>query len=231
MTEPLSLKIIGDAITSFWGRSAILLWCLATLSLLSLIALAVGAHFQFGDAPALYAAHGTILALAALALFVFAAFKTYSERPQPILSLIPNEQQSFWGQSLQQNGQTTTSFCLRFQATNLSNGKIMLSALKLCRPFVRRRHILAKHLLVKHPHHNTYSFTNPIDPHSLTYASGDIIVDHPVGRAGQPMRVTIQVQDHVGRWHKLFFPHVPSIETGVKRSLLYNAQGEPFAQN
>jgi hypothetical protein len=45
----------------------------------------------------LFAAYGTFLALAFLALSVLAGFKTYSERPKPILSLIPNEQQSFWG--------------------------------------------------------------------------------------------------------------------------------------
>jgi hypothetical protein len=212
MGEPLSLKVICDAIISFWGRSAVLLWCLATVCFLSLIALAVGAHFHFGDAPGLFAAYGTILGLAFPALLVFAAFKTYSERPKPILSLIPNEHQSFWGQSRQPSGQITTQFCLRFQATNLSDGAIMLSEIRLLRPSVRRRRILTKHLLVRHPRGNTYGFTNPIEPHSLTFASGDIIVDHPVGRVGQPMRVTIQVQDHAGRWHKLVFPHVPSIQ-------------------
>lgn len=212
MADPISLKAVGDAISSFWGRSAVLLWCLATVCILSLIVLAVGAHFQFGDAPTLFAAYGTVLGLAFPALLVFAAFKTYSERPKPILSLIPKERDSFWGQSTQTSGQITTQFCLRFQATNMSDSAIMLSEIALSRPFVRHRHFLAKHLLVRHARANTYSFTNPIEPHSLTFASGDFIIDHAVGRVGQPMRVTIKVQDHAGRWHKLVFPHVPSIQ-------------------
>jgi len=53
--------------------------------------------------------HGTSLGLAVPALLVFAAFKTYSERPKPVLSLIPNEQQSSWGQSRQPSGQITNT--------------------------------------------------------------------------------------------------------------------------
>jgi hypothetical protein len=144
MTEIFSLKAISAAITSFWARSAILLWCLAGSCFFVLVALMAGAHWQLGDTPALLAAYGTILGLALLVLLVFAAFKTYSERPKPILSLLPQEDQSFWGQSRQTDGRITTQLSLRFQATNLTDGAIMLSAVELRRPFVRRRAILTK---------------------------------------------------------------------------------------
>jgi hypothetical protein len=74
MTEIFSLKAIIAA------RSANLLWCLAASCLAVFIALVAGAHWQLGDTPALLAAYGTILVLAILVVFVFAAFKTRSER-------------------------------------------------------------------------------------------------------------------------------------------------------
>ncbi len=81
MTEIFSLKAISAAITSFWARSAILLWCLAASCLAVLVALAAGAHWQVGDAPALLVTYGTILGLAFLVLLIFAAFKTYGDVP------------------------------------------------------------------------------------------------------------------------------------------------------
>jgi hypothetical protein len=97
IAEIFSLKAISAAITSFWARSALFLWCLVTSCLVVFIALAAGAHWQVGDAPALLAEYCTKLGLAFLVLLVFAAFKTYSERPEPILSLLPQEGQSFCG--------------------------------------------------------------------------------------------------------------------------------------
>ncbi len=81
MTEIFSLKAISAAITSFWARSAILLWCLAASCLAVLVALAAGAHWQVGDAPALLVTYGTILGLAFLVLLIFAAIKTYGDVP------------------------------------------------------------------------------------------------------------------------------------------------------
>jgi hypothetical protein len=141
-----------------------------------------------------------MLGLAFLVLLVFASFKTYSERPAPILSLLPQEGQSFCGQSRQRDGRITTQLTLRFQATNLTDGAIMLSAIKLRRPFVRRRAILSKIM-----------FDLSIEPYSLTYGMADIIIAHPVGRVGKTTRVVVAVQDHKGRWHKLIFPHLRTV--------------------
>jgi hypothetical protein len=141
MTEIFSFKAIIAAFLSVWARSAILFWSLAVCCLVVFIALVAGAHWQLGDAPVLLAAYGTILVLTFLVLFVLAAFTTYSERPPPTLSLLPQEGQSFCGQSRQPDGRITTQLELRFQATNLTGGAILLSALELRRPFVRRRGI------------------------------------------------------------------------------------------
>jgi type VI protein secretion system component VasK len=91
MTEPFSFKATIAFFLSVWARSAILFWCLAVACLVFLIALVAGAHWQLGDTPALLAAYGTILGLALPVLLVFAAFKTYSERPPPVLSLLPQD--------------------------------------------------------------------------------------------------------------------------------------------
>jgi hypothetical protein len=205
MTEIFSFKAIIAAFLSVWARSAILFWSLAVCCLVVFIALVAGAHWQLGDAPVLLAAYGTILVLTFLVLFVLAAFTTYSERPPPTLSLLPQESQSFCGQSRQPDGRITTQLELRFQATNLTGGAILLSALELRRPFVRRRAVLAK----------IHDIKRPIEPYSLTYGSATIIIACPVGSVGKMMRVVVAVQDHAGRWHKIIFPHLPVSRTSA----------------
>ncbi len=211
MAEPLSMKAISDAIASFWGFRAVVLWCLACVCFVMFGARAAGQHWRVGDTSALFATYGTFLGLAFPVLVVVAAFRTYGERPKPVLSLLPKEQESFWAQAKQPNGQIITQFALKFQATNISDGSMMLSNIVLRRPFVRRRHIIVSHILVKHPSANVHSFTYPVQPHSLAYASADIMVDYPVGRVGRPTRVVVRLQDQAGKWHKLTFPHVRSM--------------------
>jgi hypothetical protein len=173
MTEIFSLKALSAAIMSFWARSAIFFWCLAACFFILLLTLVAGAHWQLGDTPAWLAEYGTILVLAIPVLLVFAAFKTYIERPAPILSLLPL--QSFCGQSRQRDGRITTQLTLHFQVTNLTDGEIMLSAIELRRPFVRRRAILQKMLVVRRPNGNGYSSETPVEPHSLTRGLADIL--------------------------------------------------------
>ena len=47
MADPISLKAITDAISSFWGRSALLLWCLSACAWASWGVIFAGKHFQF----------------------------------------------------------------------------------------------------------------------------------------------------------------------------------------
>jgi hypothetical protein len=209
MTEIFSLKAISAAITSFWARSAIFLWGLAVSCFFVLVALIAGAHWQLGDTPALLAAYGTILGLALPVLLVFTALKTYSERPAPILTLLSQEPYSFCGQCRQKDGRITTQLTLQFQATNLTDGAIMLSGIDLRRPFVRRRAILQKVLMVRRPNGNGYSPESPVEPHSLTRGLVDIMIARPVGRVGKTIRAVVAVQDHSGNWHKIIFPHLP----------------------
>jgi len=212
-TFAVTLKSVGEAIAAMWARGALLLWCLTTACFVILLALIAGAHFHIGDAATLLESYGTLLGLAFLALLVFAGFKTYDERARPILSLIPNEAQSFWGQTRHSDGRIFTQLTLRFQATNFSKGAIMLSDVCLKRPWVGRRSIRTKMVSVQHPNRNENSSKNPILPNSLTYGDVHITIDHPVGKVGKPMRVVIALQDHARTWHKLAFPHLPTIGT------------------
>jgi hypothetical protein len=199
MAEPFSFQAISAAITSFWARSAILLWCLATACSVALIALAAEAHWKVGDAPALLAQYGAWLGAAIPVLLVLAVFKTYSDRPKPTLVVLPREGQSFCALARQRDGTIATQLSLRFQATNLTDGAIVLSAIKLRCPFVRRHAAVSKQMLPL-----------LIEPHSLTNDGlADIGIAHRVGRVGKTMRVVVFVRDHAGRWHKLIFPHLP----------------------
>ncbi len=140
MTEPLTtMKAIGEAITSFWGRSALLLWCLSLCAIVALAVLLVGTYFQIDGAAELFHRYAVLLMLACVLLPIVAGFRTYSERPKPSLVLLPIEDTSFWGQSVQPNGKVTTQFMLRFQATNMTNGTIVLSEIVLRRPPVGRK--------------------------------------------------------------------------------------------
>jgi hypothetical protein len=213
--EPLAiaatLKSLGESIAAIWARGALLLWCLTTVCAVILVALGVGARLQIADAPEWLRAYGMELGLGSLTLLVFALFKTYAERPKPILSLLPDERQSFWSHARQPDGRILTTVVFRFQVTNFSKGSVMLSAVRLRRPWVRRRAILDAMLLIQQPNGSTGGFKNPIMPNSLTYGSGCITIAHPVGRPGKEMRVVVTLQDHAGRWHKLIFPHMKMV--------------------
>jgi hypothetical protein len=216
MAEPATtvgiLKSAGDLIATMWQRGALLLWTIAAACLVVFVALLVAARWHLGDAEGLLATYGIGLAVASLTLIVFAISKTYSERTaeqarRPLV-LIANERQSQWAQARQPSGEVITHITLRFQATNLSDGSVMLSAIRLIRPWVRKLRIRETILSVRSPTGSEYGFEFPIMPHSLTQGSTHFVIDRPVGRIGKTMRIVVRVQDHAGRWYRLVFPHV-----------------------
>ncbi|MGD1039148.1 MAG: hypothetical protein ABR878_18740 [Roseiarcus sp.] len=211
MADPISLKAITDAISSFWGRSALLLWCLSACAWASWGVIFAGKHFQFDRASEAVANYGLALSLVCVVLPIIAAFKTYGERPKPSLLMVPVDGQSFWAQSTQSDGRVTTQFALNFQATNVSDHPIKLSDVKIRRPWVRRRSIISKLLTFQHPKENVHSSQYPVLAHSLTYGSATVIVDRAIGTKGKPMRVVVRLQDHTGRWRRLVFPYVTNV--------------------
>ena len=207
-TIATALKALSEGISAFWSRGALLLWCLTTTVFVVLIALIVGAHFHIGETYVLLTNYETTLALALLIFLVFSAFKTYEESTRRLLFLVPNETHSMCSQSRQADGRITTSLALRFQATNVSKGSVQLSAVRLYRPWVWRREIIANMVLLKHPNAEVYG-SYSIPHNSLTYGNANIIINRSIGKAGKPIRAVIGLQDHLGGWHKLVFPHLP----------------------
>jgi hypothetical protein len=205
-----TLKALNESIGAVWKNRALLLWCLATVCEVVLAALFVAAHFNFGNAPDLFKDYSVYIGIAFLTLIVFACFRTYDERPKPLFSFVPNYRPSFVHYRNQGDGQTFTQLALRFQVTNLTDYDMKLSSVRLLRPRVRRAAIVADSLLTQHPEEYIYSSEAPILKRSLTHCGVNFMINHQIGRAGKPLRVVIELQDHTGRWHKVVFEHLSS---------------------
>jgi hypothetical protein len=111
------------------------------------------------------------------------------------------------------NGEVITAISLDFQATNVSDGVVQISAVRLRWPRVSRRAIRDTMFLVESPapRDPTYSRRNPILAHTLKNVSVHFTIGHAIGRPGQTMRVvTIKVQDHARNWYWLTFRNVKS---------------------
>ena len=208
MTDPLTwgamAKAIGEALVAFWKNGALLLWCAATVCVFVLLALFAGAYFGFVEASSALTRYGFALAIGFLVLVVCAAFKTYAEREKPVLSIVPDERQSYWHPTVQPDGHTATQLALRYQVTDSGKSSVMLSSLRLHRPWARRA-------LVSYEMHQTHPRMGlEITAHSLTAGAATVLIERSIGRKGKPMRVVIALQDNAGRWRKVVFPHIQS---------------------
>jgi hypothetical protein len=217
MPEPITfmgaLKAFFEAVHSIWRNGALLLWSCAAAAGVAFCVLYFADRWNVGGAHELSSEYGVYLLLAAAVLGVFAIFKTYSERRARPLILIANERQCMWGQAKQKSGEVITAISLNFQATNVSDGVIQISAVRLRWPRVSRRAIRDTMFLVESPAPKdpTYSRRSPILAHTLKNVSVHFTIGHPIGRPGQTMRVvTIKVQDHARNWYWLTFRDVKS---------------------
>jgi hypothetical protein len=154
MGEPaikVATRKSAGRVLAMWQRGALVLWTIAAACLMAFIALLAGARSHLGDAEVLLTTYGADLVLAILALSVFASLKSYSEWAGRPLALIENVQQSHWCQAKQPSGEVITLIALWFQVTNFSKRSVMLTAMRLARPWVRTRRIKQKTLSVRHP--------------------------------------------------------------------------------
>ena len=191
MPEPLTIggaiKTTLELIASAWKRGALLLWSCTAAAAVALMVLFVATRLQVGGASELSSVYGIYLLLIISVLGVFALFKTYSERQARPLILIANDRRSMWGQAKQSTGQTITTLSLHFQATNVSDGTVQISNVRLYWPWVSRRTILDTVVLIEAPH-GTTSSRNPILPHALGEVGVVISIDRPIGRAGNRLK-------------------------------------------
>lgn len=204
------VSTITAAVSSAWARGSLFLSALAAVVIALTLTLLLCAYLQIDKAAGFWTDYGLVLILSCVGLPVLAFFKWLSERKPPNLSLIANMQQSFWAHSTQSDGSVITQLSLRFQATNLGDTTIQLSDIKLSWPWVRSNSIITKTLMTRHPTDNVHSSKFPVMPHALTEASATIVIRGTVGGTGRKraMRVSVSIQDHARRWHKLVFPHL-----------------------
>jgi hypothetical protein len=199
---------ISKIIAAIWANGSRFLWSIAVASAAAAAVIRVGAYFDIPKAQPVWEEYGLTLTLLAVVVAVFAAFKMRTERRNIGLALIADEQQSFWHHAKQQDGSTITHFALRFHATNMNDdGSIHLSKVRLNWPWVKRSRIFTTTVMTQHPTQNMYSADYGIQAHKRRACSADIMSLGTVGGVGRkkPMRVSIGVQDHAGRWHKLVF--------------------------
>jgi hypothetical protein len=199
---------IGKIIAAVWSNGSRLLWSVAGASAAAAAVIRVGVYFDMPKAQSLWEEYGLILTLLAVVVAVFAAFKMRAERRNTGLALIADEQQSFWHHAKQPDGSTMTQFSLQFHATNMNDGgSIHLSKVRLNRPWVSRKRIFSARLMTQHPAQNMYSAEYGIQARKRRGCAADILAVGTIGGVGRkkPMRVSIGVQDHAGRWHRLVF--------------------------
>jgi len=199
---------ISKVIAAIWANGSRLLWSIAGASAAAAIVIRVGAYFEMPKAQPLWDEYGLILTLLAVVVAVFAAFKMRAERRNTGLALIADEQQSFWHHAKQPDGSTMTQFHLQFHATNTNErGSLHLSKVRLNRPWVSREQIHSSRLMTENPMQNNYSADYGIQARKRRACTADILALGTIGGVGRkkPMRVSIGVQDHLGRWHKLMF--------------------------
>jgi hypothetical protein len=213
--EAISISSVGKIIAAVWANGSRFLWSIAVAFVAAAAVIRVGAHFDIPKAQPLWEEYGLTLMLLSVVVAVFAVFKMRAERRNTGLALIADDQQSSWQHVKQQDGRIITQFHLRFHATNMNDGSIHLSRVRLNWPWVRRKHILTAMLMTQHPAQNTYGSDFAIQAHARRACSAHIMARGTVGGVGRKkaMRVSIGVRDHAGRWHKLVFRELrdPSI--------------------
>jgi hypothetical protein len=171
-----------------------------------------GWFFRLGGVPDVFQNYGLLLLLSTVGLGILAGFRTWDGVPPKTVHLIADDFQSFWSQSRQKDGRITTQFCFRMKVTNLTDGPIVLSTLRLLKPRLRRDDDeLARHILTRHPIANVYGFDNPIVPGAISRASCDIIVNRPIGKSGRKITAVVAISDQRGRWHKLKFEKLRAV--------------------
>ena len=177
---------LANILLRLWQQGETFLWSIAATCAAIFAILCVGWVLNIGSAPTTFESYRLVLFVAAVAFGILAIFRTGEGRPPRTVHLIADDNQSFWGQSRQKDGRVTTQFCFRMQPTNLTDGPIVLSTLRLLKPRVRRTDDeLARHVLTRHPCANIYGSENLIMPQAISRASCDIILDRPIRVPGK----------------------------------------------
>jgi hypothetical protein len=205
----------GDLILRLWERGQNFLWAVASAGAAVFVILLAGWRFAIGNGADLFEAYGFLALMVAIVGGTFGVWRKLEDRPKPTVFLIAEVDQSFWAQSRQTDGRVTTQFCLRMQATNLTDGPIKLSGVRLIRPRIKRTdNELARQVITEHPENNIYGLEFSIMPKAVSNASCVLIVDRPIGEPGTSITAVAAVSDQHGRWHKVRFEKLRGMNQG-----------------
>jgi hypothetical protein len=138
--------------------------------------------------------------------FFAALVRTISGLKRPTLHLLADERRSWWQQTTYPDGRAITGFCFHFEATNLTNSPIRLSAARLTRPRTRAP-IIDNDVITRSPDplDNRYSRENSILPSDTVKVMSVIVFEKKIGGTGDRLKATLRLSDQLGRRHKLKF--------------------------
>jgi hypothetical protein len=205
--ESLSLSSIGKIISAIWANGSRFLWSVALAAAMAAAVLWLGVRYELPKAQLWWGEYGLLLVVAAAVVAVFALFKLMAERHSANkLFLIADEQQSLWHHAKQQDDSITTQFSLKFSATNRAAHHLILSKVRVLRPWVWRRRVLSA-MVATEGVNGMFSRHNSVPPRGRRECQASVMVKGEIGghNRTKPMHVKIGLQDNLGKWHKLVF--------------------------
>jgi hypothetical protein len=171
-----SAEKIGRVVLGLWERGLYFFWAVACASAAMFIVLMAASWFHPGSGPNVFKTYGWLPLTVAIGAAILGFWRKLEDRPMPTVFLVGNEDQSFWGQSRQQDGRAITQFCFRMHATNLTSDPVELRGLKLIQPRLKRDNKeLASRVITQHSTQNVYG-QYPIIPQAFSRVCCDLHV-------------------------------------------------------
>jgi hypothetical protein len=210
------METIANLVAKFWEHGQHFLWGCAVACVLAFALLLGGSVLGFAAATAMLATYGLPILIAAIVFISLGAARTWEGWPKRRLFFVPDEEQSIWGHSRQQqSGEIFTSFNIRMNVTNVSNSAVHISKPRILWPLQARFCEVATAVLMTQDtgtSHVGQMFA--IGSKTRRLATGTIVLRRAVCRAGKRLTFVVSVTDHTGKRHRIKFRKVRSMNTG-----------------
>lgn len=203
-----------NAVFELFKRSSFVSFALATASLATGATFVALAHLGPVDFLLLYRGWGVWFWLAAVFLYVLAAFLRFRERYARTVHFVPDDNQCFAHCAPQQDGRVFTQIAGHFQVFSRVDHAVRLLQVRLGRPYKPEK-TLPPVLFTRAQNSHMYGSRNAIpgnldNSHSVSesevgftlFYEGDITPG--IRKRG----ITLEISDHLGNWHKVKFPHL-----------------------
>lgn len=181
------LSTAGKVVATTWRHGSRFLLSIACAGGAAAALLWLAAHFGMPKADGFWEEYGLILIIVAVVSAILAAFKYYAEQQNRPIVLIADEEQSLWHHAAQPDGKVFTQFLLRFHVTNMADGGLHLSKVRLNWPWIGRKRIVSSMVVTQHPNpkENVVSSYFAVRPHGRQQCSANMMVIGTVGGAGE----------------------------------------------